>query len=667
MKKIIQFLPVVFLIFLFHGDVLAAEKQIEIELSQDYNTCTFTLTFAKSGEYEAQMIAPNGTEYDCSKIDSNTMRCIVEKAAKGVWKAVITRVDNADMEFGTPDSPEDDDIGTVKVAAEVTRAGETNVVDNIKVGKDISGLSIYFKNDAIVATWTDINCGNVSVKVVNRDNNEIIKQSTVSQNERYFECELNNTVRNIVISVVPASSSRIEGAESSYEYLVDNHPNAIVTFPDVEYVNTETIKVDVVMNEDYGVYVENNDKKVLEEALMKAGEYSFDIPLNNTNNVVDFYIVDSEGNMRSTTKSFIKDTTPPTLSFDMAYDGLTTISNTYTISGSIMNYDDFQLNGVPYTNIATDGHFDIPCSLHLGVNEIILSASDKAGNVTTYAIYLTMVEEEEKSDLSELLPVIIVVAIIAVMVAVSIIKKRRKNQDMEEEEYEEEYEEESEDEYKDEMDEHETASFQIVDPVVEEKSMSNQSKVNRNNPVMLLDIEEDTESGGRKKKVVKRKKDNLKKQFVGWAVFCGVLLFIFQFVLSINYITSESMEPTIKTGDFSISYRLAYITDDVKKGDVIFFYSEETQQLMEKRVMGTPGDKIEFHDGYVYLNGQKLVESYLDPDVETHCVKSFEVPSDCIFVLGDNRENSADSRTWKFPYIAKSQIKGKVIYNFSLK
>jgi len=92
----------------------------------------------------------------------------------------------------------------------------------------------------------------------------------------------------------------------------------------------------------------------------------------------------------------------------------------------------------------------------------------------------------------------------------------------------------------------------------------------------------------------------------------------------------------------------------------------EYNKYLLKRIIGVPGDEIEFHDGYVYINGAICDESaYLDKDIETNCDKSFTVPNNSYFVMGDNREHSTDSRFFESPYILEDDIMGRVFYHFS--
>lgn len=124
-----------------------------------------------------------------------------------------------------------------------------------------------------------------------------------------------------------------------------------------------------------------------------------------------------------------------------------------------------------------------------------------------------------------------------------------------------------------------------------------------------------------------------------------ITTFVCRTVIQISLVPTGSMNPRIVPNDICIANRLAYVKEQPEHGDIVFFDKEESESNFCKRIIGVPGDVIEFCDGYVYLNGEKLDEEYLDSDVETNCMKIFEVPDNCYFVLGDNREDSVDSDT----------------------
>lgn len=144
-------------------------------------------------------------------------------------------------------------------------------------------------------------------------------------------------------------------------------------------------------------------------------------------------------------------------------------------------------------------------------------------------------------------------------------------------------------------------------------------------------------------------------------VVVGAAIVFFNFAVCNTVVMSGSMEPTLLTGDLVVFNRLSYVANDIQRGDIINFWSEEYGELFSKRVIGIAGDHIEFHDGYVFINDSKCIESYIQEGIETNSGKTFDVPEGTVFVLGDNRENSVDSRYFENPYIPVKDITGKYL------
>lgn len=168
----------------------------------------------------------------------------------------------------------------------------------------------------------------------------------------------------------------------------------------------------------------------------------------------------------------------------------------------------------------------------------------------------------------------------------------------------------------------------------------------------------------KKEKVNKSGMKDWQKSLIILAVVGIVSYLLFSYVILWGVIPSESMEPTLEVGDYAINNGLAYVTHEPQRGDIIIFEAHEKNMegdTLIKRIIGLPGDDIMFIDGYVYINGQQAYEEYLDEDVETNCMYDFEVPEGCYFVMGDNRENSLDSRFWEDPFVKREEIKGKMI------
>lgn len=124
-----------------------------------------------------------------------------------------------------------------------------------------------------------------------------------------------------------------------------------------------------------------------------------------------------------------------------------------------------------------------------------------------------------------------------------------------------------------------------------------------------------------------------------------IRLFIFQpFV-----IPSGSMEPTLQVNDRIITLKFSYYFGDPSRGDVVVFkYPRDPKRAFVKRVIGLGGETVTLQDSTLYVDGEPVTEPYLPPDMEFADFEPVEVPEGHLFVLGDNRNNSDDSRQWGF-------------------
>lgn len=110
-------------------------------------------------------------------------------------------------------------------------------------------------------------------------------------------------------------------------------------------------------------------------------------------------------------------------------------------------------------------------------------------------------------------------------------------------------------------------------------------------------------------------------------------------------VDGQSMEPTLSTGQLVVVNKLAYRLGEPTIGDiVVFYFPRDPDQEYIKRLIGLPGDQVKIEDGTVYVNGQALDEPYLA--IHPNYTGSWTVPSNQVFVLGDNRNNSSDSHRW---------------------
>ena len=142
----------------------------------------------------------------------------------------------------------------------------------------------------------------------------------------------------------------------------------------------------------------------------------------------------------------------------------------------------------------------------------------------------------------------------------------------------------------------------------------------------------------------------------------AVALIIRTFFLAAFWIPSESMVSTLEKGDRVLVNKLSYKLHDIHRGDVVVFKrppgeKDPAVKDLIKRVVGLPGDVVEGKDGHVVINGTMLEEPYLDPGITTSTFGPTTVPAEFIWVMGDNRTNSFDSRN--FGAIAQNLVVGR--------
>ena len=149
------------------------------------------------------------------------------------------------------------------------------------------------------------------------------------------------------------------------------------------------------------------------------------------------------------------------------------------------------------------------------------------------------------------------------------------------------------------------------------------------------------------------------------AIVVAVVVFVEQVIVINARIPSPSMENTIMTGDQIFGNRLSYVKSDPQRYDiVIFYYPDDEKQKFIKRVIGLPGETVQImEDGSIYINGEKLEESYgrevIQPETIGRAAEPIVLGEDEYFVMGDNRNNSSDSRTDIVGNIKREDIIGK--------
>lgn len=161
---------------------------------------------------------------------------------------------------------------------------------------------------------------------------------------------------------------------------------------------------------------------------------------------------------------------------------------------------------------------------------------------------------------------------------------------------------------------------------------------------------------------------SMKKSIIEWIKVFGLailLAFVITLFIKPTLVRGNSMVPTLHENDYLIINRIVYKISEPQNGDIIVFKSDlkandGTDKDLVKRVIGVEGDKVLITNGEVYVNDKLLNESYLSEGMETEGEIEVTVPKGKLFVLGDNREISLDSRYDKVGMVNISDVEGKV-------
>ncbi len=146
--------------------------------------------------------------------------------------------------------------------------------------------------------------------------------------------------------------------------------------------------------------------------------------------------------------------------------------------------------------------------------------------------------------------------------------------------------------------------------------------------------------------------------------FALVFGFVRPFVMEAFWIPSGSMIPTLEIGDRVLVNKFIYRFREPERGDVVVFRSVDNNgEDLIKRVVGLPGDKVAVRGGRLFLNGEPQKEPYTNKKLpDRSFFEKTTVPKGHVFVMGDNRGNSADSRV--FGPLPKKNIEGEAFLRF---
>lgn len=158
--------------------------------------------------------------------------------------------------------------------------------------------------------------------------------------------------------------------------------------------------------------------------------------------------------------------------------------------------------------------------------------------------------------------------------------------------------------------------------------------------------------------------EELKDWIVSILIAVVLAFFIRYFIVELYMVEGPSMRPTLVSGERLVVNKFIYRFKDPQRDEIIVFrYPRDPSRDFIKRVIGVPGDTIEVKDGRVIRNGQVLDEPYILERTRGN-YPAAKVPSGHIFAMGDNRNNSEDSRFKDVGFVPYSLIKGKAMVIF---
>lgn len=243
--------------------------------------------------------------------------------------------------------------------------------------QELSGVKARMLDGDVFLTWGEVNeDSSYRVMVFAPDNGGLLHDEIVEA-DTSFLWTLPEQYDGAQAAVALWENGRT-GRFTEYPLQRSAQPEATITFPEKDVVNTKTVLVPVEFTGEYTVSAALNGELLVEGG--KSGQYRVD--MKEGDNILVFYLEDPAGNLFSYVKSLQVDTVPPQLSIQRDLDGLSTPDSWVYLEGHSEQGAQLLLNGQPVSMIS--GYFQVRCDLGLGDNQITLTAQDAAGNQAQY-------------------------------------------------------------------------------------------------------------------------------------------------------------------------------------------------------------------------------------------------------------------------------------------
>lgn len=161
-------------------------------------------------------------------------------------------------------------------------------------------------------------------------------------------------------------------------------------------------------------------------------------------------------------------------------------------------------------------------------------------------------------------------------------------------------------------------------------------------------------------------KKETKRELIIYGIIILVIILVRTFIVTPVRVNGTSMHPTLKDGEIMILNKIDYVFDDIERFDIVVVKTDHNKII--KRVIGLPGESLRYENNILYINDKKIDEPFLKEatsDFDLSELGYERLPKDCYFVIGDNRDNSNDSRI--IGCISKKDIEGSsslVIFPF---